>query len=429
MLTSEPVTINADGRLWKVNNYEGEYLGRITLTQAIAYSDNSVFSQLTALVGPRNVRDTARALGITTKLNGYFAIGLGAEPATPLEMARAYASFADGGFRVDGSVFGDQPRAISKIQDSKGDVTANDVVAKPVLTPTQAETVNQLLQGVVQFGTGKAAQLPGRQVAGKTGTTENFGDAWFVGYTPQFVTAVWVGYPDKLVPMTTEFHGKPVAGGTFPALIWKAFMQKALAKLPPESFTPPDYGYAAPVTVVNRGGELERDDGVCHNTAQLQFFGGEVLNNGATPPASPPARRTRSRSRTRSGCHWSTPGRGCRVSRSALRSSTSPRRPVSSSASSSARSRAREPRRPAIRSRSCCASRCTASCRTWSACRSAERGRSSHGSSSTSRLAAPLTRQGRQAVRARPHRVAARREDRAHRARNGRLTNREPARP
>ena len=279
MLTSEPVTINADGRLWKVNNYEGEYLGRITLTQAIAYSDNSVFSQLTALVGPRNVRDTARALGITTKLNGYFAIGLGAEPATPLEMARAYASFADGGFRVDGSVFGDQPRAISKIQDSKGNVTANDVVAKPVLTPTQAETINQLLQGVVQFGTGKAAQLPGRQVAGKTGTTENYGDAWFVGYTPQFVTAVWVGYPDKLIPMTTEFHGKPVAGGTFPALIWKAFMQKALAKLPPETFTPPDYGYAAPVTVVNRGGVLERDDGVCRNTAHLQFFGGEVLTN------------------------------------------------------------------------------------------------------------------------------------------------------
>ena len=78
---------------------------------------------------------------------------------------------------------------------------------------------------------GKAAALPGWQVAGKTGTTENYGDAWFVGFTPQLVAAVWVGYPDKLVPMTTEFHGKPVAGGTFPALIWKAFMQKALPYL------------------------------------------------------------------------------------------------------------------------------------------------------------------------------------------------------
>ena len=96
------------------------------------------------------------------------------------------------------------------------------------------------------------------------------------------MTAVWVGYPDKLIPMTTEFHGKPVAGGTYPALIWKAFMQKALAKLPPETFTPPDYGYAAPVSVVNRGGTLERDDGVCRNTVQLEFFGGQGPERVAT---------------------------------------------------------------------------------------------------------------------------------------------------
>jgi membrane peptidoglycan carboxypeptidase len=146
-----------------------------------------------------------------------------------------------------------------------------------------------MLQGVVQYGTGKAAQLPGREVAGKTGTTENYGDAWFVGYTPQLVAAVWVGYPDKLVPMTTEFHGGPVAGGTFPALIWKAFMSKALGAggltkepQPAETFTPPDYGYASPVTVVNRGGLLERDDGVCHNTVQLEFFGGVGPDRVAT---------------------------------------------------------------------------------------------------------------------------------------------------
>jgi penicillin-binding protein 1A len=274
VLTSKPVTINAGGRLWKVENYEGEYLGPIDLTQAIAYSDNSVFSQLTSIVGPRNVRDTARALGITSKLNGYFAIGLGAEPATPLEMARAYAGFADGGTRVDGSIFHNEPRVISQIKVGKS-VEENRVVRKQVLTPTQAETINQLLQGVVRYGTGKAAALPGRQVAGKTGTTENYGDAWFVGYTPQLVAAVWVGYPDKLVPMLTEFHGKPVAGGTYPALIWKAFMTKALAKIPPADFAPPDYGYASPVTVVNRGGLLMRDDGVCKNTVQLQFFGGQ----------------------------------------------------------------------------------------------------------------------------------------------------------
>src|SRR5205814_9551455 len=100
-LVSHPVTIDAGGRLWRVENYEGEYLGPIDLTQAIAYSDNSVFAQLTSIVGPGNVAATARALGITTPLQPYFAIGLGAEPATPLEMARAFATLANGGKRID----------------------------------------------------------------------------------------------------------------------------------------------------------------------------------------------------------------------------------------------------------------------------------------------------------------------------------------
>jgi membrane peptidoglycan carboxypeptidase len=141
-----------------------------------------------------------------------------------------------------------------------------------------------MLQGVVQYGTGKAAQIPGWQVAGKTGTTENYGDAWFVGYTPQYVAAVWVGYPDKLIPMTTEFHGHPVAGGTFPALIWKAFMQKAIEMkhLTPENFDYPPSQYASPVNVVNRGGLLMRDNGVCKNSYQLEFFGGEEPKKLAT---------------------------------------------------------------------------------------------------------------------------------------------------
>ena len=82
-----------------------------------------------------------------------------------------------------------------------------------------------MLQSVVRAGPARRAALADRPVAGKTGTTENYGDAWFVGYTPQLVDAVWVGYPNKLKPMLTEFHGEPVAGGTFPALIWKTFME------------------------------------------------------------------------------------------------------------------------------------------------------------------------------------------------------------
>ncbi|MCW2964678.1 MAG: penicillin-binding protein family, partial [Actinomycetia bacterium] len=295
LTSSKHVTINADGRLWQVNNYEGEALGPIDLSKAIAYSDNSVFSQLTALVGPRQVRNTATELGIPN-LKGYFAIGLGAEPATPLEMARAYTSFANGGARIDGSIFGNVPRAVDCLTDARGVCAEPNrpVTGKQVLTNTQADTINQLLQGVVQYGTGKAAAVPGWQIAGKTGTTENYGDAWFVGYTPpadgadgkthQLVIAVWVGYPNKLVPMLTEFHGRPVAGGTFPALIWKSFMTKAIAleHLTPQSFTYPPSQYAAPVKVVNRGGLLMRDNGVCKNSYQLAFYGGTGPTRVAT---------------------------------------------------------------------------------------------------------------------------------------------------
>jgi penicillin-binding protein 1A len=275
--SQKEVTINADGRLWQVNNYEGEALGPINLSQAIAYSDNSVFSQLTAIVGPRNVRDMAKDLGIQTPLRGYFAIGLGAEPATPLDMARAYTAFADGGDRIDGSIFGNTPRAVECLTDAEGKCTEeNRPVHRSFLNPAQAETVDQLLQGVVRYGTGRAAAIPGWQVAGKTGTTENYGDAWFVGYTPQIVAAVWVGYPDSLIPMTTEFHGDPVAGGTYPALIWKAFMQKviALKHYTPETFPYPPSQYSGPVYVVNRGGVLMRDNGTCKNAYQLAFYGG-----------------------------------------------------------------------------------------------------------------------------------------------------------
>jgi penicillin-binding protein 1A len=293
--SSKQVTINAGGRLWQVNNYEGEALGPIDLSKAIAYSDNSVFSQLTALVGPRQVRDTATELGIPN-LKGYFAIGLGAEPATPLQMARAYTSFANGGARIDGSIFGNVPRTVDCLTDARGVCVEPNrpVTGKQVLTNTQADTINQLLQGVVQYGTGKAAAIPGWQIAGKTGTTENYGDAWFVGYTPpavgadgkthQLVTAVWVGYPNNLVPMLTEFHGQPVAGGTFPALIWKSFMTKAIAveHLTPQSFAYPPSQYAGPVRVVNRGGLLMRDNGVCKNSYVVEFYGGTGPSRVAT---------------------------------------------------------------------------------------------------------------------------------------------------
>jgi penicillin-binding protein 1A len=287
---SKPITIDADGRTWKVNNFEGEYLGPIDLTKAIAVSDNSVYSQLTALVGPKNVAATARSLGITSKLAGYFSIGLGAEATTPLDMARAYTSFADGGTRTDGSIFGNVPRTVQSVTDADG-TDVNRVVRRPALgDATQsadlAAIVNSMLQGVTKFGTGTAAALPGREVAGKTGTTENYGDAWFVGYTPQYVAAVWVGYPKGLVPMTTEFHGHPVEGGTFPALIWKAFMTKALEGVPAEDFPPPPSLYASPQQVVNVSQKLEIDNGNCKDAVPVQVFSGEGPSRTASCKAN-----------------------------------------------------------------------------------------------------------------------------------------------
>jgi penicillin-binding protein 1A len=275
LVSKKQVTINTGSKIWVVNNYEGEALGPVDLNKALAASDNSVFSQLTAIVGPQAVANTAKKFGILTPLQGYFAIGLGAEPATPLDMARAYTAFADGGSRIDGSLFGNQPRAVESITRN-GKVTVNEPVSHEVLTPALAAIEDQALQGVVQSGTGTAAQIPGRVVAGKTGTTENYGDAWFVGFTPQLVAAVWVGYPDKLVPMLTQFHGGPVLGGTYPARIWKAFMTKALTylKTEPESFPGASYPYASPISVVNRNGLLERDNGICRNTYTLDFFNG-----------------------------------------------------------------------------------------------------------------------------------------------------------
>ena len=287
---SHPVVIDAGGRQWSVNNFEDDNLGTIDLTRAIAYSDNTVFAQLTNAISPSSVVSAAQLMGITTPLQPYFSIGLGAEPATPVEMARAYATLADGGFRLDSTIFGNEPNVVQSVSrpvpNKPGEFTTTENATKPVeldwLSNGNAAIEDQMLRGVVQYGTGKAAQLPGWDVAGKTGTTENYGDAWFVGFTPDLVTAVWVGYPNKLIPMTTEYHGHTVEGGTFPALIWKAFMQKALPKLVASrhyvrsSLPSASVPYASPSTVVYRNGKLELDEGGCSGATTMEFFNGKA---------------------------------------------------------------------------------------------------------------------------------------------------------
>jgi penicillin-binding protein 1A len=276
-LTSKQITINAGGRLWEVHNYEDEYLGPITVQQATAYSDNAVFAQLTKLVGPANIVRTAKSLGIRSRLRPYFSIGLGAQGVNPLEMARAFSGFANGGKRIDGARFGNVPRVIAKVTNARGrTIDDNSARRVQVLPEEDASMVTSLLQNVLRYGTGKAAALSGgRPAAGKTGTTENYGDAWFVGYTPQLVAAVWVGYPNAVRSMSYEYHGHPVAGGTFPALIWKSFMERALPYLqdPPEPFPSPSIPYASPKNVTYRDGRLQLDNGLCRDTELIEYFG------------------------------------------------------------------------------------------------------------------------------------------------------------
>jgi penicillin-binding protein 1A len=271
---SKPQTIWLGDKAWVVSNYEDSYLGSTDLTTATVHSDNAVYAQLTALVGPRNVRTMAQRLGIKSELKGYFAIGLGAEAVNPLEMARAFSTFANGGRRIDGSIFGNRPRAIVSVAEAGEKAKPNRLVQTPVLDEEKAKVVNETLQKVITSGTGRKAALSDRPAAGKTGTTENYGDAWFVGYTPQLAVAVWVGYANQLIPMLTEYDGEPVAGGTFPALIWKSFMEEALdhLKAEPAYFDSPSLPYANPVSVVHRGGRLMLDNGECREAKNVYLY-------------------------------------------------------------------------------------------------------------------------------------------------------------
>jgi penicillin-binding protein 1A len=209
------------GQTWPVKTYGGDYHGRTSLTQATLRSDNTVYAQLDMDVGPKEVAKTAQMMGITTHLDGYPAEGLGGLNlgVSPLEMADAYATLASGGIHH-------KPVAIKKVEfpDGKSD-NFGKAEGNRVMTDGQAYEVTKILKMNIQSGTGTAANY-GCPAAGKTGTTDRFTDAWFVGYQPQLVGAVWVGYPNALVEMRSV-HGISVAGGTFPAMIWHDFMNVA----------------------------------------------------------------------------------------------------------------------------------------------------------------------------------------------------------
>ncbi len=221
-----------NGQTWKVSG-SGDASNSVRLREATEKSVNSVYAELILDAGAEKVVETAKAMGITSDIEPVPAIALGGlkQGVSPLEMASAYGTLAAGGKQT-------VPYGVIEVADSRGEVLhSGESSATQALDPSLAYIATDMLTGVVTRGTGTAARI-GRPAAGKTGTTQAYRDAWFVGYTPQLVCAVWVGYPDSQVEMKSV-HGRAVTGGSFPAEIWARFMQGAIGKAPVKEFVRP----------------------------------------------------------------------------------------------------------------------------------------------------------------------------------------------
>lgn len=215
---------------WKPNNYERwRFEGHLRLRQALAKSINLVAVRVVESLGPEAVADFARQLGFTTHLEPTLSIGLGANSVRLPELVNAYATIGAGGTWA-------QPLLISKVTDAQGEVIYSPPPkpSREVLSPAEAYVLTSMLQSVVREGTGGAARKLGRPAAGKTGTSNRLRDAWFVGFTPELVTGVWVGYDDR------RSLGRHQTGGSTAAPIWTDFMTKALAGQPVRSFEKPE---------------------------------------------------------------------------------------------------------------------------------------------------------------------------------------------
>jgi penicillin-binding protein 1A len=219
---------------WNPGNYEGTRGGTLDLYGSTKYSLNCAFARLILLIGPDKAMDMARRLGITTNLEPPVASSaLGSREVYPLDMAGAYATFAAEGVRH-------RPYLVEEVVDRDGEVLLRERdEGERVITAELARTVTDVLRGPVSSGgTGASANF-GRPVAGKTGTSNESADAWFVGYTPQLSTAVWMGATEGRVPMENVGGRARVTGGSFPAAIWRAYMAPAHSDLPVIDFNDP----------------------------------------------------------------------------------------------------------------------------------------------------------------------------------------------
>ncbi|CAN5807433.1 PBP1A family penicillin-binding protein [soil metagenome] len=223
-----------DGSWWCVHTYANDYYGWSSIRSATIRSDNAVYAQLTLDVTPEKVAETARKMGVQTPLAKVPSIGLGSVAVSPLDLASGYATLASGGVYSE-------PMAIRRVvlANGKEDKDAGWGVPsrRRAISEGSAAIVTRILEQNMQSGTGTRAAF-GRPAAGKTGTNEEYKDAWFAGYTPDLATTVWMGYTKAEIPMS-NVHGISVSGGSFPAEIWRLFMEPSLESIEPSAFPEP----------------------------------------------------------------------------------------------------------------------------------------------------------------------------------------------
>ena len=278
-----------------IRNYEGASFGTANLRTATWKSINTVYAQLIDDVGVKETAEMAKKLGITSAwaspaVHG-LSYALGAQEASPLDMASAFGVFATGGDRL-------APTPIVKVVDAEGKVLEDntDRKAERVLDKVIATNVTDVLRGVITSGTGTRANI-GRPAAGKTGTAQEFRDAWFVGYTPSLSTAVWMGNELKPTPLRNIKGVRSVAGGTIPASVWKGFMAPALKNVKVTDFDEP-----APIRPIADALQREARGGIDpgpRRSPQPPDMGGPYSEDPPAPDAQPPPRNATTTSTTR----------------------------------------------------------------------------------------------------------------------------------
>lgn len=255
------MTLNVPGGPWKVSNYGNESFGRLDLIEATVHSVNTVYAQLAVAEGPKRMSEMGKSLGITSEMSDVHSLVLGSGEVSVLDMANAYLTFSQRGVQ---SV----PGAILEVKNADGDVLERfKPERKRVMSEGNADLVNHALQQVMQRGTGTRAQI-GKPAAGKTGTTEDSGDAWFVGYTPTLSTAVWMGYTDGASHKLRNVRGiAEVTGGTLPAQMWGSYMRQVTAAAPPTPFA--DAKLPAPPTTIAETTTTSPSNDVVNSTTTI----------------------------------------------------------------------------------------------------------------------------------------------------------------